>query len=177
VVASTLDVIGLMCEHAGGFIRSRIESAWDVLKKVHRRTQERTSANSKAGSSRQLLQGGLKLGEVETGIAKLNIGPSMTEKDVYRPEMYTSTPSRMIWDSLVNCLCAIAQAVALRDEQFEELLDILDPVLTRPDVKTALDKANADSVWLRLYKKERSASQSKALNTPVGKARWNFVKV
>jgi hypothetical protein len=179
IVANALEVVGCMCEHAGSFMRSRIESAWDTIKKVHRRTQERTSTSTSrtavGSKGRNLLQGNLKIRDVQTGVSNLSISAPSTHLD--RPELYTSTPARMIWDALVSCLCAIASHVALRDEQFEELLDMLDPVLSRPDVKTALDKANADAVWLRLYQKDRATGGAKAWKVPKGKAKWKFVAV
>ena len=79
----------------------------------------------------------------------------------------------MIWDALVACLCAIAAHVSLRDEQFEELLDMLDPVLDSPEVRTKLESAGADTVWLRLYKREREggAKQAERNNVPGLKGR------
>ena len=183
IVANTLEVIGVMCEHAGSFMRSRIEGAWDTLKKVHLRTQDRSSksSNKRSSSARAgLLTGGLKVRDVESGISSLTLSSSHSTPSpsmhLDRPELYTSTPTRMIYDALTRCLCAIASHVAVRDEQFEELLDMLDPVLARPDVRSALDKANADAVWLRLYKKERAAG-GRVLKAPKGKGRWNFVAV
>ncbi|KAL1591856.1 hypothetical protein SLS59_010034 [Nothophoma quercina] len=183
IVANTLEVIGVMCEHAGSFMRSRIEGAWDTLKKVHLRTQDRSSksSNSRSGNVRAgLLSGGLKVRDVESGISSLTLSSSHSTPSpsmhLDRPELYTSTPTRMIYDALTRCLCAIASHVAVRDEHFEELLDMLDPVLARPDVRSALDKANADAVWLRLYKKERAAG-GRVLKAPKGKGRWNSVAV
>lgn len=177
IVSNTLDVIALMCEHAGGFMRSRIEEAFETLKKVHRRTQERSSRSS-GGDGRNLRIEGLKVRDIETGVSDLSISsPSAPQRDVYRPELYTDTPARMIWNSLVSCLCAIASHVALRDEHFEELLDILDPVLSQPDVKTALDQANSDAVWLRVYKRERAVGGKRDYEVPAGRERWNFIEV
>lgn len=177
IVSNTLDVIGLMCEHAGDFMRSRIEDAFEVLKKVYRRTQERSSRGSGSGGSSLRIKG-LKLKDVETGVSRLSISsPPAPKRDVYRPELYTDAPARMIWNSLVSCLCAIASHVALRDEYFEELLDILDPVLSQPEVKTALDRANSDAVWLRVYKREHTESKKKEYKTPTGREKWKFIEV
>lgn len=177
IVSNTLEVIGVMCEHAGSFMRSRIESAFDILKKVHRRTQERNLANrSSMRSKTKSLQGGFNISHVSTGLSSLSISSTpTTSTQLDRPELYTSAPSRMIWDALVGCLCAIASHVALRDEQFEELLDILDPVLSREDVNSALNRANADAVWLRLYKKQREQECKVVYKTPETGGRWNFI--
>lgn len=82
----------------------------------------------------------------------------------------------MIWDSLTACLCAIASHVALRDEHFDLVLEMLDPVLARPDVKAALDTANPDAVWLRLYQKQRAAGTAMECRMPVVQG-WTFVVV
>lgn len=176
IVANALEVVGCMCEFAGGFMRSRIEAAFPVLRTVHKRTQERTgtpgtsTTRARTGAKRGgLLEAGLKISAVETQFEHLSIVAKNKEE---RPELYTSTPTRMIWDALITCLCAVASHVALRDEQFEELLDMLEPVLARADVKTALDKANADAVWLRLYKKQRASGGGKMYSAPVVRAKW-----
>lgn len=83
----------------------------------------------------------------------------------------------MIWDSLVTCLCTIAAHVPLRDELFEEILDALEPVLTQPRVRSALEKANADAVWLRVWKKERQSGGGVMRERPVGRRDYGFVRV
>ncbi|KAF3033966.1 hypothetical protein E8E12_003356 [Didymella heteroderae] len=179
VVCGALEVVGVMCEHAGGFMRSRIEEAWPVVKGVYNRTQARgavvTSGAAKSGArGRALLNGGLKISAVETRFEDLGVSPSQGSStdgtSLERPELYASTPSRMLWDSLITCLCAIAAHVNLRDEQLEDALDMLGPVLSRADVRTALDRANADAVWLRLHKKDR-AGGAKSCRQPVLKKR------
>jgi hypothetical protein len=96
----------------------------------------------------------------------------------------------MIWNSYVGFLCAIAKHVTVREQRFEEMLDMLDPVLGRDDVREALECCNADAVWLRLYKKSRQSGGGErsgsglahrahgfAGRLPVGKAHWQFVRV
>ncbi|KZM21297.1 uncharacterized protein EKO05_0011520 [Ascochyta rabiei] len=171
ITSNALDVVGLMCAHAGPFMRTRIEGAWDAIRNVGRRTRER---KLHSGSKTSLLAGGVKTRDVESGLSHVSLSADTTSS---HPALYTSTPARMIWDALVRCLCAVAAHVPLREEQFEQLLDILDPVLATPDVRTALEAANADAVWLRLY---RQARENKAgidvASTPVGQ-RWTFVGV
>lgn len=179
IVSNALEVVGMMCQYAGNFMRTRIEGAFDVLKTLHRRTQERPSTKGQnGGRGARSVQGSLKLDNISTSLSSLSISssPSATTQ-LDRPELYTSAPSRMIWDALVSCLCAVASNVALRDEQFEEILDILDPVLARSDVKNALDKVNADSIWLRLYKKQRQDHGGKVWQVPEAKGRWKFTVV
>ncbi|KAF2993424.1 hypothetical protein E8E13_000112 [Curvularia kusanoi] len=179
IVSNTLEVISIICEQAGSFMRSRIESAFDMLKTVHRRTRDRTStARTAPKAGTKSIQDSIKLDNISTTLSSLSISPAAaTSGHLDRPELYTSAPSRMIWEALVGCLCAIASHVVLRDEQFEEVLDMLDPVLSRTDVKAALDKANADSVWLRLYKKQRQQGSGVKWRMPEGRSEWNFITV
>lgn len=174
IVSNTLDVVALMCEHAGNFMRSRIESAFDVLKTVHRRTQQR-SARGGSTTMSNILPSSTKPRDIQTGIAALTLSPSPPTAPL-DTTLYTSSPARMIWDSLTACLCAIASHVALRDEHFDLVLEMLDPVLARPDVKAALDTANPDAVWLRLYQKQRAAGTAMECRMPVVQG-WTFVVV
>ncbi|KAJ4400436.1 hypothetical protein N0V91_008690 [Didymella pomorum] len=178
IVAGALEVVGVMCEYAGAFMRGRIEAAFAVLKEVWRRTQQQgaarpggarpVGARSIGAGKAGLLKGGLKFRDVETSLHSLSISApsSYSSSALEDPRLYTSTPSRMIWDALVTCLSAIGARVNLRDEQFEELLDMLDPVLDSPEVRTKLESASADAVWLRLYKREKEGG-ARRYNVPV----------
>jgi hypothetical protein len=185
IVSNTLDVVALVCEHAGNFMRTRIEDAWDLLRKVYKRTKQQDN-HSKGGSSRTT---SLSISAVQTSMTKLSV-KSPTNIDLSQPELYVDAPSQMIWNSLVNLLCAIAKHVTVREERFEEILDTLDPVLGKSEVRAALEYSNADAVWLRLYKKnnqnegeKRSASNSSdkayALMSklPAGKPHWHFIRL
>jgi hypothetical protein len=180
VVSNALDIVALMCEHAGDFMRTRIEGAWYLIRKVYKRTKQH---EGRRGTSKSPP---LNISAIENSMTKL----SMNETDLSRPELYVDAPTRMIWNSLVSFLCAIAKHVTVREERFEEMLDMLDPVLRRNDVREALKCCNADAVWLRLYKKSRQSGgeeRSGSGNTarahglvgrlPVGRAHWQFERV
>jgi hypothetical protein len=163
VVSNALDILALMCEHAGDFMRTRVEDAWDIFNKIHRRTKQR---ENRRGDSKSLLT------SLETGMKSL----SVSQTNTYRPELYIDAPTKMIWNSLVGLLCAVAAHVTIRDERFDEVLEILDPVLERDDVRSKLEVCNADAVWLKLYKKGKVPEMGVAMDKlPVGK--WQFVKI
>ncbi|CAO2651463.1 Nn.00g040330.m01.CDS01 [Neocucurbitaria sp. VM-36] len=183
IVSNTLDIVALLCEHAGDFMRTRIDDAWSIIRKVHRRTKNQTDNRSKAGG---LLSTSFNMSAIEANMTKLSMDPVPTP-DLFRPELYVDAPTRMVWKSLVEMLCAIAKHVAVREERFDEMLDMLDPVLEKTDVRKALEQCNADAVWLRLYKKsklhtdrkqaDRNLSPNTFLSTkkvPVGEP-WHFV--
>ncbi|KAL6150357.1 hypothetical protein ACJBU6_10654 [Exserohilum turcicum] len=185
VVTNALDTMALMCEYAGDFMRTRIEDAWDIIARVHKRTKTRDNSSKPNDRSAAMLS----TVRMEAGMKKLSMDPQSTT-DLSRPELYVDAPTRMIWNSLVNLLCAIAKHVTVRAERFEDMLDILDPVLTLVHVREALDHSNADAVWLRLYKKSRQAgikqhstsgavaqTQRMLAKVPIGKPHWHFVQI
>jgi hypothetical protein len=180
VVSNALDILALMCEHAGEFMRSRIEDAWEVFSRIHRRTKQRSDRRT---GSQLLTSPPADFTNIETGFKSLSI-TATPDSSAYRPELYVDAPSRMIWKSLVALLCAIAGHITIRDEHFDEIVQMLDPVLEREDVRQALEKCNADAVWLRLYKKKKQLGSTRVDRTctvmgkgPVGKSHWRFVVI
>jgi hypothetical protein len=178
VVSNALDILTLMCEHAGDFMRSRIDDAWEVFGKLHRRTKQRSDRRT---NNLPLISSSLSLASVDTGMKNLSVAATSTPTTTYRPELYVDAPTRMIWNSLVSLLCAIASHVTIKDERLDELFQILDPVLEREDVRRALEMCNADMVWLRLYKKGRTLPTSRAApamdRLPIGRPHWQFVRI
>jgi hypothetical protein len=184
VVANALDIVALMCTHAGNFMKGRIESAWGDIVAVHRRTLKKTDDQN---SAKRLNSTSLQISHKEESVVKA-VG---TANEVYRPELYVGAPTRMITDSLTRCLCAIGRSVAIREDYFDDVLDMLDPVLENPDVRGDLEVRNADAVWLRLYDRSRKQVTTKSDGVDglteryisIGKAptgglpRWNFIKV
>lgn len=165
VASNALDILALMCEYAGDFMRTRIEDAWEIFGKIWKRTKQR---EDRRGNSKSLLTG------LETGINNMSVSSNST----YRPELYVDAPTKMIWNSLVGLLCAIAGHVTIRDERFDEMLEILEPVLEREDVRRALEMCNADAVWLKLYKKGKLTSPGAPMHKlTVQRSHWQFVKI
>ncbi|KAH5401487.1 hypothetical protein HBI32_171380 [Parastagonospora nodorum] len=166
VVSNALDIVALMCEHAGDFMRTRIEDAWDVFGRIHRRTKQR---EDRRGGTQSLLTG------LDTGMK----GLSVSTPSAYRPEMYVDAPTKMIWNSLVGLMCVVVEHVTIRDERFDSVLDMMDPVLEKEEVKRAMERCNADAVWLRLYTKELAKGGTGVAmdRVPEAKLDWHFVCV
>lgn len=186
VVCNALHIIALMCKHARGFMRTRIENAWDLFKDVHGRTRHQAQDRSKGNNLKAI---SLSVSNVETGMANLSMAHHST-LETFQPEMYVDAPTRMIWRSLVEVLCAISEYVALSEDRFDELLDILDPVMGTDHVRQALEHGNPDAVWLRLYKRNTQSSNEKSndasrpaktftptVRMPVGRPHWQFVRI
>ncbi|KAJ4298315.1 hypothetical protein N0V90_006215 [Kalmusia sp. IMI 367209] len=177
IVANTLDIVTLMCEHAGDFMRSRIESSWDVFKNLRRWTDQRKDTHNNARKKQKTTTCLVELSD----IASSTTATSRTSLDLALTQhtgTYIDTPRRMIWNANVRLLCSISRHVEIRDEAFDDVLDILDPMLANKEIRNALDSRNADAVWLRLCKK----SQKVTAGGPVEEIQdveknWGFVKL
>ncbi|KAF2875277.1 armadillo-type protein [Massariosphaeria phaeospora] len=169
IVSNALDIVALICTHAGNFMKTRVESAWGLFKMLHRRVNRKTDNHSSRSSGKA--HGSLHSANLNLNITPLHHdlstltlstpapSPSSTSLDAFRPELYTDAPTRMIRESFITMLCAVSRHVAVHEELFYELLDMLEPVVARPDVKAALKQRNADAVWLRLWKKSQRAGK------------------
>ncbi|KAK0722808.1 armadillo-type protein [Lasiosphaeria miniovina] len=61
-----------------------------------------------------------------------------------------------IWDAAVGLLGAIVAHVRLDDDMFDDMLDLVADVVSRPQhagVREALEAVNADAVWLAMYER------------------------
>lgn len=182
VVSSALDMLALMCDFAGDFMRSRIDDAWEIIRGVHRQSQRSEDRRTRTSSSQSTFK---HLKSIETGLKNFSFGDS-SDVTQYRPELYVDAPTRMIWNSLVALLCSIAGHVRLSDERFDQTLTMLDPVLAEDKVRQSLGICNADALWLRLYKKDKKVANASGFRSPhgaamhqipVGRLQWQFVSV
>jgi hypothetical protein len=147
VVAGALDVIRTMCVNAGDFMSSRILEAWPGIMRIYRtrtgKAGARFAPNRATGSSTT---------KTTTIIRTHN------NQEVSKPtpeQNYIDAPSRVIWEALVQLLIAIVNNVALNDDNFENVVGMLAPVVaSRSDVRQALESRNADAVWLALWRAE-----------------------
>lgn len=187
IVSNALDIITLMCTHAGNFMRSRIEEAWSTLIKIHERIGRRSADRKAAGRNQNKMT---RRSELSSITSMKSIGTTTSDLDVIRPDLYTDTPTRMIWNSLVRVLCAVSSYINIHEVYFADVLELLDPLLDVRDVKKALDKRNPDAVWLKLYTKSKEVAKEKGeawefpidLGGPIkelGRTEldWGFVKL
>lgn len=172
VVANTLDIIALMCDYAQGFMRSRIEAVWDLIKVIYRRAtkyeKSKKAHNNRVESSRSI-----QISTITTSEANKVATNSLESYN----QIYHDAPTRMIWDSLVRLLCSIAKHVEIREEHFDDILDMLRSVLARKDVRTSLEARNKDAVWLRLHQQGHGEVVGESdVSIKPKSARWDFVE-
>jgi hypothetical protein len=172
IVANALEIVTLMCTHAENFMKSRIEAAWEIIKAIHKRTikrkdTERTKTRTNNKKTTRLIDLSNITNANKSSISTISTSSPSTDTSLSRPELYVDAPTRMIWDALVRLLCAIAQHVHIQESLYDDVLDMLDPVLSTENVKKALERRNADAVWLRLYKKSKKAAEEKGVQWEV----------
>ncbi|KAK8202102.1 hypothetical protein M8818_005628 [Zalaria obscura] len=154
VVAGSLDIIAIMCEYAGGFMRSRIETLWPDLISLHSRLKrEMTGANSSSAPA----------------------SLALTERGRSTSLAYVDPTVQAAWQHFIDSLTAIVAHVAVGAELFEDVLSMLHPVSrVAPDVRRVLARYNADAVWLCELRED---SLESPLVRPTGSLGWAFAEV
>lgn len=137
VRAAALDCVGLLCEYAGEFMRSRILALWPALVEMYRKiAAEIVGLSANSSSKRQ--------GAVLRQDALVKAVRSMRG----RKADYSDTSTRLLWGSLVGCLVGIVEFVGLGAERFGEGLEMLEAEMGDEGVRRVLEGENADAVWL-----------------------------
>jgi TELO2-interacting protein 1 len=150
VQATALELVGILCEHAGEFMRSRIVQLWPALLEICQKLAKDIVESSRMGTA-STQQKPPQRSQTST-MALIPQTPAF-KKAIVRmqssPADYIDTLTRMLWDALINSLLKIVKAVPLPPEFFDEVLEMMEPVLEqREDVRRALERENADAVWL-----------------------------
>ncbi|KAI4722005.1 ARM repeat-containing protein [Aureobasidium sp. EXF-10727] len=128
IVSGSLSIIATMCEHAGTFMRTRIESLWPELLSLSRKL--RMEINASAPKSQH----------------QANLAISTKQA-------YIDTSTKTLVESLQALLLAIVKFVEVDAERFDDVLRILGPVsLLSDDAKKTLEEFNGDAVWLAEYR-------------------------
>lgn len=152
VVSGTLDVLNAMCVNAGDFMSGRIDEAWSHIKKIHR---------LKTGRASKRVARSVPIGFSGTMISNIVRAPGREVTATNGQQHYVDAPSRIIWESLVRLLSTLVCYVAVSDNIFDEILDMLSPILaTQHDVREAMETRNPDAVWLALWRTELQMSET-----------------
>ncbi|KAF2751453.1 ARM repeat-containing protein [Sporormia fimetaria CBS 119925] len=156
VVSNALDIMSMICLHAGDFMKSRTEGMWGQLKRLHAQSTQAHTTRPKSQRNDFTLRPSQRQDLVVRGPTHAD-----SRLDTYQPEKYVDTPTRMIRESLIRLLSTVAKHVEIRDELFDEMLDMLTPFLERDDVRRALESRNPDAVWLRLFRLSQVQGKSR----------------
>ncbi|CAD0099109.1 unnamed protein product [Aureobasidium mustum] len=135
IVSGSLNIIATMCEHAGSFMRTRIDSLWPELLSLHRRLWlEINASKPKSQQSKNTSK------HLAITTQTLELG-------------YVDTSTKSLVNSLQGLLVAVVKFVEVDAERFDDVLRMLGPVCQLPeDVRRSLEEFNGDAVWLAEYR-------------------------
>ena len=128
-----------MSQHAGNFMRTRIESLWPELKALHSRLARLFNEAAPKSQQQKLKQQTKTLARVEVGA----LG-------------YVDTSTKTLWSSFQRLLLVCVQHVGVDAKNFDEVLIMLRPV-AKLDAQAidVLEAENADATWLARFKEEQ----------------------
>lgn len=160
VVAAALDIVSILCEYAGDFMRSRITSLWPEILAMHQRiTRDITGIadTHKAGQITDIA--------IAKAVARLSRDPSR----------FVNTASRHLWKSFTGFLVAVVHHVPTSADITDDTLQMLEPLLDESDVLEAVREQNPDAVWL-IRVRAGDIAVPQAPEIPFGK-HWQFPSV
>jgi hypothetical protein len=143
IVASALDVIAVLCQYAGDFLRTRVKQIWPRLKEIYQAI---------ANDILQSVWSDKKHSSTTRNTSRVVASTSTLKQAVHRmettPSAYGDTGTRLLWSSFVTTLATLVQHAKVSPEMFDEALEMAAPMLVVADVRSAFEKENADAVWL-----------------------------
>jgi hypothetical protein len=159
VQVTALEIIGIFCEYAKDFMRSRMLQLWPLLHQLHRRLARDRVTSATPSRSRN---------EQHRGV----IANEKGEAIVVASSDYSNTLTRMLWDAVITTVTIAVQHVPLPPEKFDEALDLLESSLDNETVRSALVAQNADAVWLVDIRAGRLGSLEPQPLTNAYSGRW-----
>ncbi|KXL47905.1 hypothetical protein M433DRAFT_510420 [Acidomyces richmondensis BFW] len=151
IQATALELIGILCQYAGDFMRTRIQELWPIIVSTYRNIARDMAMESHARSvstKEQTRQNKTNTALIPAGQGFLRAIKRMEAA----PAEYFDTSTRIVWNSLIDMLTWIVRSVQLPPELFDDALEMLTPVLDRHEIRQALEEENADAVWLALLR-------------------------
>ncbi|KAI6891854.1 ARM repeat-containing protein, partial [Hortaea werneckii] len=109
VQAGALDIIGVLCEHAGDFMRTRIIELWPGLAEVYRRTARDIVSNSGPGKvdDPKKRPTGRQITSVTAWKSHTSAFDRALRTMYDSPTHYIDTSTRLVWDALVEALTTV----------------------------------------------------------------------
>ncbi|TKA81295.1 hypothetical protein B0A55_02861 [Friedmanniomyces simplex] len=149
VQAAALEIVGVLCEEAGSFMRSRVVQVWPGLREMYGKVRDEIVGTGHVD--------GQKRKTTTTNTTASDTGRSFERALAHLqsvPEDYTNTATRLQWEALLTCLTTIVSNVPLPPELFDDALEMLGPVLRKKELHEALQgrNGNRDAVWLAMVK-------------------------
>lgn len=165
VVIAACGTLAALCESAGDFLSSRIQTEWwdglgkwcskrrDTARNKNYKTNNRGASQSD-GILAPIIQ---KPGNdpATNNPLQLELSSSRTISATQGGGLGRFASSAQTWKAVVSMLTAIVSFVRIGNDVFEQILQLLaDDVLARDEgARRALEAVNADAVWLALYER------------------------
>lgn len=172
VSATALDIIGELCEYAGDFMRGRILQLRPALVEMHAQiakdivransSSKQPESSSRSHQSNTLTVTGHNL---KSAVARMQASPAD----------YLNTSSRLLWEAFTNMLTTVVRRVPLPWEAFEDVLEMLEPLLEDKEVREVLEAENADAVWFARLRS--GAIPAPTMPTLPAGSKWRLVDV
>lgn len=170
IVASAVDVIGVLCEYAGDFMRTRVAQIWPRLREIYQNlakelVQSVSSENKSYDATRTEHRALISTSDLRRAVHAVQTSPAT----------YSDTGVRLLWPVFIKTLSQIVVHTGVSPEMFDEALEMAGPVLEQSAVRTDFERENADAVWL-------CAIQAGHIARPVMpiaeiECSWQFAKV
>ncbi|KAF2164684.1 hypothetical protein M409DRAFT_25078 [Zasmidium cellare ATCC 36951] len=145
IIGNALDVVALLCEHAGDFMRSRVLQLWPRLVEIHGQIVKDIVQSS---MPTRALQSEKKQPTSTSTVSKSSHLKQAIARFRSSPADYSDTGTRQTWTSLMHTVPAIVRHVTIPADLFEEALEMMSPMLDDAKVMEAFESQNADAVWL-----------------------------
>ena len=148
IMVTALDIVRVLCECAGDFMRTRIVQLWPRLVEIHRdvarditssESLPHRSAKSDCTMGADLVVSGARLKQALSRMANA-------------PSDYGDTSAKLLWSALQALIPAIVQHVHMPPELMDEALEMVTPMLSKQKVRSAFEEDNGDALWLALFK-------------------------
>jgi hypothetical protein len=160
VVSGALDVIALLCVHAKSFMTSRINELWPSIRSLY---QKHAKHPASASTPKQAQH---------PGRAMLTIGGPRENTEIQRPSRGNSA---IVWPCLAGLLVAITNSVNVDEGRMDEVLAMLVPAAkSQPEILEALNRRNADAVWLAQHRLQKAIGEGPA--RPISRRGWRFAE-
>ena len=178
-VKAAAGTMSALCVGAGDFMASRIEDVFPCLEKMYRQLWDRVAAKRGRAVARGHGRKARTLEKVNPGAdlkGAVNLDlrivkPTITSTSTQSPKPLvewaihhgTHSSDEQILDALVDLLVAILDHVRISDDMSDTILDLLAAIMDEPEregVRDALDRWNADALWLVREQKKGSADDN-----------------
>lgn len=163
-----LEVVSVLCGHAGDFMRSRITALWPRMVEIHDSIAKDITVGSRVART------GKNSSSTIAVVSATQLKLAVSEMQNSSAD-YTNTSVRILWSAFVTVLASILRSVEVEAEIFDEALDLLAPALDDDVVRLALEQENADAVWLASMRSDDHIMPRRP-NVPDGVA-WHFAQI